>query len=162
MTGFHLPQSTLNGWFQGSSDLLRALYLRLKDIVLASDYIQVDESTVPVIDNEKHKTRKAYLWMVRSVMDDLVFFHYDKGSRAQKVVVDLLKDFKGAIQTDGYSAYSIYERKKGVLLLSCWAHARRKFHESLQEDKNGAEYALEQIGKLYKVEQSPKLHLQSF
>lgn len=153
MTGFHLPQSTLNGWFQGSSDLLRALYLRLKDIVLASDYIQVDESTVPVIDNEKHKTRKAYLWMVRSVMDDLVFFHYDKGSRAQKVVVDLLKDFKGAIQTDGYSAYSIYERKKGVLLLSCWAHARRKFHESLQEDKNGAEYALEQIGKLYKVEQ---------
>lgn len=153
MTGFHLPQSTLNGWFQGSSDLLRALYLRLKDIVLASDYIQVDESTVPVIDNEKHKTRKAYLWMVRSVMDDLVFFHYDKGSRAQKVVVDLLKDFKGAIQTDGYSAYSIYERKKGVLLLSCWAHSRRKFHESLQEDKNGAEYALEQIGKLYKVEQ---------
>ena len=129
------------------------MYLRLKDIVLASDYIQVDESTVPVIDNEKHKTRKAYLWMVRSVMDDLVFFHYDKGSRAQKVVVDLLKDFKGAIQTDGYSAYSIYERKKGVLLLSCWAHARRKFHESLQEDKNGAEYALEQIGKLYKVEQ---------
>ncbi|HBG80771.1 MAG TPA: IS66 family transposase [Porphyromonadaceae bacterium] len=153
MTGFHLPQSTLNGWFQGSSDLLRALYLRLKDIVLASDYIQVDESTVPVIDNEKHKTRKAYLWMVRSVMDDLVFFHYDKGSRSQKVVVDLLKDFKGAIQTDGYSAYSIYERKKGVLLLSCWAHSRRKFHESLQEDKNGAEYALEQIGKLYKVEQ---------
>ena len=66
MTGFHLPQSTLNGWFQGSSDLLRALYLRLKDIVLASDYIQVDESTVPVIDNEKHKTRKAHLWMVRS------------------------------------------------------------------------------------------------
>ncbi len=153
MTGFHLPQSTLNGWFQGSSDLLRALYLRLKDIVLASDYIQVDESTVPVIDNEKHKTRKAYLWMVRSVMDDLVFFHYDKGSRAQKVVVDLLKDFKGAVQTDGYSAYSIYEQKKGVLLLGCWAHARRKFHESLQEDKNGAEYALEQIGKLYKVEQ---------
>ncbi|HZK23097.1 MAG TPA: IS66 family transposase [Atopostipes sp.] len=153
MTGFHLPQSTLNGWFQGSSDLLRALYLRLKDIVLASDYIQVDESTVPVIDNEKHKTRKAYLWMVRSVMDDLVFFHYDKGSRAQKVVVDLLKGFKGAVQTDGYSAYSIYEQKKGVLLLGCWAHSRRKFHESLQEDKNGAEYALEQIGKLYKVEQ---------
>lgn len=153
MTGFHLPQSTLNGWFQGSSDLLRALYLRLKDIVLASDYIQVDESTVPVIDNEKHKTRKAYLWMVRSVMDDLVFFHYDKGSRAQKVVVDLLKGFKGAVQTDGYNAYSIYEQKKGVLLLGCWAHSRRKFHESLQEDKNGAEYALEQIGKLYKVEQ---------
>ncbi|MBI9063579.1 MAG: transposase [Marinilabiliaceae bacterium] len=30
------------------------------------------------------------------------------------------------MQTDGYEAYSIYEQKKGVLLLGCWAHARRK------------------------------------
>lgn len=153
MVDVKLPASTVNGWFQGGSDLLHALYLRLKDLVLASDYIQVDESTVPVVDNEKHKATKAYLWMVRSVMDNLVFFHYDKGSRAQKVVVDLLKHFQGAVQTDGYQAYSIYEHKKGVLLLGCWAHARRKFTESLQEDKTGAEYALAQIAKLYQVEQ---------
>lgn len=136
----------------GSCDLLRALYFRLKEIVLASDYIQVDESTVPVIDNEKHRAVKAYLWMVRSVIDKLVFFHYDKGSRAQKVVVELLRDYQGAVQTDGYAAYSIYEHKKGVLLLGCWAHARRKFTEALKEDKSGAEYALEQIGLIYKVE----------
>jgi hypothetical protein len=86
-------------------------------------------------------------------MDNLVFFHYDKGSRAQKVVVELLKDYQGAVQTDGYQAYSIYEQKKGVLLLGCWAHARRKFSESLQEDKAGAEYALAQIAKLYQVEE---------
>ena len=153
MVGVRLPASTINGWFQGGSDLLRALYLRLKDVVLESDYIQVDESTVPVIDKEKHKASKAYLWMVRSVMHDLVFFHYDKGSRAQKVVVDLLKNYQGAVQTDGYQAYSIYEQKKGVLLLGCWAHARRKFTESLPEDKTGAEYALAQIAKLYQVEQ---------
>jgi len=153
MVNVRLPGSTINGWFQGSSDLLRALYFRLKDIVLASDYIQVDESTIPVIDNEKHKAKKAYMWTVRSVMDDMVFFHYDKGSRAQNVVVELLKTFQGAIQTDGYQAYSIYEQKKGVLLLGCWAHARRKFTESLSEDKLGAEYALAQIAKLYQVEQ---------
>ncbi len=41
-------------------------------------------------------------------MNNLVFFHYDKGSRAQKVILPLLKDFQGAIQTDGYQAYSIY------------------------------------------------------
>lgn len=145
MVGVRLPASTINGWFQGGSDLLRALYLRLKDIILEFDYIQVDESTVPVINKEKHKASKAYLWMVRSVMDNLVFFHYDKGSRAQKVVVDLLKNYQGAVQTDGYQAYSIYEQKKGVLLLGCWAHARRKFSESLPEDKTGAEYALAQI-----------------
>jgi hypothetical protein len=112
----------------------------------------VDESTVPVIDNKKKRAVKAYLWVVRSVMDKLVFFHYDKGSRAQKVVVDLLHNFKGAVQTDGYDAYSVYEHKKDVLLLGCWAHSRRKFTEALKEDKSGAEYALEQIGMLYKVE----------
>ena len=153
MEGIRLPASTVNGWFQGGSDLLRALYFRLKDIVLESNYIQVDESTMPVINNEKHKAHKAYLWMVRSVMDNLVFFHYDKGSRAQKVVVHLLKDYQGAVQTDGYQAYSIYEQKKGILLLGCWAHARRKFSDSLKEDKSGAEYALAQIAKLYQVEE---------
>ena len=150
--GVSLSASTVNGWFSASSDLLRALYYRLRELVLATDYIQVDESTVPVIDNKKKRAVKAYLWVVRSVMDKLVFFHYDKGSRAQKVVVELLHNFQGAVQTDGYDAYSIYEHKKGVLLLGCWAHARRKFTEALKEDKSGAEYALEQIGMLYKVE----------
>ena len=151
-SGISLSASTVNGWFMGSCDLLRALYYKLKEIVLATDYIQVDESTVPVINNEKHRAVKAYLWVVRSVMDNLMFFHYDRGSRAQKVVIGLLSGYQGAVQTDGYEAYSIYEHKKGVLLLGCWAHARRKFTEALQEDKAGAEYALEQIGMLYRVE----------
>jgi len=150
--GVSLPASTVNGWFTAGSDLLRAMYYRLRELVLSSDYIQVDESTVPVIDSKKKRAVKAYLWVVRSVMDKLVFFHYDKGSRAQKVVIELLHNFQGAVQTDGYNAYSLYENKKGVLLLGCWAHARRKFTEALKEDKSGAEYALDQIGMLYKVE----------
>jgi transposase len=150
--GISLPASTVNDWFKGSCDLLRALYDKLREIVLATDYIQVDESTVPVIDNKKQRAAKAYLWVVRSVMEDLLFFHYDRGSRAQKVVIGLLSDYQGAVQTDGYEAYSIYEHKKGVLLLGCWSHARRKFTEALKEDKSGAEYALEQIGMLYRVE----------
>jgi transposase len=152
LIGVSLPASTVNGWFMGDCDLLRALYHRLKEIVLATDYIQVNESTVPVIDNEKHRTVKAYLWVVRSVMKKLMFFHYDKGSRAQKVVIELLGNYQGAVQTDGYEAYSIYENKKGVLLLGCWAHARRKFTDALKEDQSGAAYALEQIGMLYRVE----------
>lgn len=151
-TGMSLPASTVNGWFMGSCDLLRALYYRLREIVLTTDYIQVDESTIPVIDNKKHRAAKAYLWVVRSVMKNLVFFHYDKGSRAQKVVIEILHDYQGAVQTDGYEAYSIYEHKKGVLLLGCWAHARRKFTEAAGEDPSGAAYALEQIGMLYQVE----------
>ena len=152
MAGVSIPATTVNGWFTASSDLLRALYYRLREIVLATDYIQVDESTVPVINDEKHMAVKSYLWVVRSVMNNLMFFHYDKGSRAQKVVIELLHNYRGAIQTDGYDAYSIYENKKGVLLLGCWAHARRKFNDALKEDESGARYALEQIGMLYNVE----------
>ena len=151
-SGVSIPASTVNGWFKGSSDLLRALYHRLRELVMETDYIQVDESTVPVIDNKKQRAAKSYLWVVRSVMDNLMFFHYDQGSRAQRVVIDLLRDYQGAVQTDGYDVYRIYEQKKGVLLLGCWAHARRKFTEALKEDKAGAEYALKQIGMIYKVE----------
>ena len=152
LAGVSLPASTVNDWFADGSDLLRALYFRLRELVLESDYIQVDESTVPVINSEKQRAVKAYLWVVRSVIDKMMFFHYDKGSRAQKVVIELLKDFKGAVQTDGYEAYSIYENKKDVLLIGCWSHARRKFTEALKEDKSGAEYALEQISLIYGVE----------
>ena len=56
------------------------------------------------------------------------------------------------MQTDGYEVYKMYEDKKGVLPLGCWAHARRKFEEALKEDKARAEYALAQIGMLYDVE----------
>lgn len=151
-SGISLPASTINDWFSQTADLLRPMYYRLKEIVLSSDYIQVDESTLPVVKEEKHKTVKGYIWMVRAVMPNLVFFYYDHGSRAQKVVIPLLRDFRGALQTDGYEVYKMYEDKKGVLPLGCWAHARRKFEEALKEDKVRAEYALAQIGMLYQVE----------
>lgn len=150
--GVTIPASTINDWFMETADLLRPLYYKLKESVLATDYIQVDETTIPIIDNEKHKTVKSYLWLVRSVMENTLFFHYDKGSRAQKVAIELLRDFQGALQTDGYEVYSIYENKQGVLPLGCWAHARRKFSEALKEDQVRASYALEQIAMLYDVE----------
>jgi hypothetical protein len=86
----------------------------------------------------------------------MVFFHYDQGSRAQRVVISLLRDYKGAIQTDGYDAYSIYENKKDILLLGCWAHARRYFEKVLSEDRERAEIALSFIAKLYEVEANLK------
>ena len=106
--GMSIPPSTVNDWFKETADLLRPLYYRLREEILSTDYIQVDETTIPVVDNEKNRAVKGYLWMVRSVMEDMVFFHYDKGSRAQKVILELLKDYKGALQTDGYEVYAIY------------------------------------------------------
>ena len=150
--GISISPATINGWFYEVADLLRPAYYRLKELVLASGYIQSDETTIPIINNEKHKAINGYIWMIRAVIDNLVFFHYDYGSRAQKVALQLFKDYQGVIQTDGYAVYDIYENKKGVLPIGCWAHARRKFEEALKEDKTRASYALEQIGLLYDVE----------
>lgn len=150
--GISIAPATINGWFAGVADLMRPAYYRLKELVLRSGYIQSDETTIPIINNEKHKTINGYIWMIRAVTEELVFFHYDYGSRAQKVALQLFKDYQGVIQSDGYAVYDIYENKKGVLPIGCWAHARRKFEEALKEDKARASYALEQIGLLYQVE----------
>jgi transposase len=160
--GVHLSASTINGWFKETADLLRPLYYRLKEIVLQSDYIQIDETTIPVVLKGTGKTAKSYLWLLRSVMDQLVFFHYDNGSRAQKAVIPLLLNYQGALQSDAYEVYNIYENKKGVLPLGCWAHVRRKFHESLTHDKARAEYALSQISLLYSVESRARAENMSY
>jgi transposase len=150
--GIEISAATINDWFKAVADLMRPAWYRLMELVLSSDYIQSDETTVPVINKEKHKTVKGYIWMVRAVMLDLVFFYYDHGSRAQKVALHLFKDYQGVLQSDGYSVYDFYENKKGVLPIGCWAHCRRLYEEALKEDKARAEYALEQIGLLYDVE----------
>jgi transposase len=150
--GISIAPATINGWFGDVADLMRPSWYRLKELVLGSDYIQSDETTIPIINDEKHQTVKGYLWMVRAVMPNLVFFHYDQGSRAQKVALQLFKGYQGVVQSDGYAVYDMYENKKGVLPIGCWAHARRKFEEALKEDKARAEDALEQIGLLYDVE----------
>ena len=160
--GISIAPATINGWFQDVADLMRPSWYRLKELVLESDYIQSDETTVPIINNEKHKTVKGYLWMVRAVLPNLFFFHYDQGSRAQKVALQLFKDYQGVIQTDGYVVYDMYENKKGVLPIGCWAHARRKFEEALKEDNVRAEYALQQIGLLYDVERQADLENLSY
>jgi len=141
--GISIAPATINGWFQDVAELMRPTWYRLRELVLGSDYIQSDETTIPIINNEKHQTIKGYIWMIRAVMSELVFFHYDHGSRAQKVALQLFKDFQGVIQTDGYAVYDIYENKKGVLPIGCWAHSRRAFEEALKEDKARASYALD-------------------
>ena len=150
--GVELRQPTIEGWFHGVADLMRPMYYRLREHMLALDYLQSDESTVPVIDSEKRRAVKGYMWLARSVIEPLVLFHYHEGSRAQKVVLQFFKDFKGALQVDGYAAYDILDKFDGVMVLCCWAHCRRYFERSLNHDKERAEYALDQIGMLYSIE----------
>ncbi len=156
-SGVHLKASTVSDWVQSAAELLEPLYLKLRERVMTSGYIQMDESIIPVVDKDKPRaTKKGYHWVVRSPELKSLFFHYDKGSRAKYVAVDILKDFKGAVQSDGYGAYDIYEKKQGVALLGCWAHVRRKFEHALEEDPDRASEALRMIGELYAIERYAK------
>jgi transposase len=150
--GIRISESTLSGWFKPVCGLLRPLYEEIKRQVLATDYIQVDETTVDVINKEKCQTDKEYLWMTRAVMERLVFFHYDNGSRSGQTVKNLLEPFKGYLQSDGYSAYNVFEEKAGVCLVACLAHIRRHFEAAMDENRSLAEHALKEIQEIYRIE----------
>jgi len=73
-------------------------------------------------------------------------------SRARAGPEEFLKNFRGKLQTDGYSAYESLAKSRGDLtLVGCWAHARRGFHEALAETRLAA-WFVRQIGQLYAVE----------
>lgn len=150
--GLRVPASTMNGWFETAVDSLFLLYKLLKNKVLASELIQVDESVVPVIDNEKHRARKGYMWVVRDVLTGAVIFWYDTGARTKEAARKLLADYLGVFQTDGYPVYDEFCEKNGVAGAACWAHVRRKFVAALNSDKALATQAIVQIRELYKVE----------
>ena len=150
-----LTESTLDGWFKKTVELLKPLYEELKWEVFSCDYVQADETTVPVINKEKHRADKEYLWMVRSVMEKLVIFHYDGGSRAGAVIESLANHyhFKGYLQCDGFAGYeTAFKTNPDVRLLNCLVHIRRHFEQALDENREMAQHALTQIQHIYKIE----------
>lgn len=151
--GVLLNDATINDWFAAVCAKLRPLYERLRVEIMSKDYIQVDESTLPVIDNEKHRAVKGYMWAVRDALGGSVYFHYDNGSRGGDTARKLIGAYRGAVQTDGYEVYNAFENTPGKRMIGCWAHARRKFVEALEENKKYASEAIVYIGKLYKLEE---------
>ena len=150
-----LTESTLDGWFKKTVELLKPLYEVLKREVFSCDYVQADETTVPVINKEKHKADKEYLWMVRSVMEKLVIFHYDKGSRAGAVIESLANQdhVKGDLQCDGFVGYeTAFRTNPCVQMVNCLVHIRRYFEQALGENREMAEYGLTQIQHIYKID----------
>ena len=150
--GVLLNDATINDWFAAVCEKLRPLYDKLREQIMSSDYIQVDESTLPVIDNEKHRAVKGYMWAVRDALTGSVYFHYDMGSRSGDTARKLIGGYRGAVQTDGYEVYESFENAPGKRMIGCWAHVRRKFVEALDENRKYASEAIVYIGKLYKIE----------
>jgi len=150
-----LTESTVDGWFKQTMKLLRPLYEVLKAEVMKADYVQADEITTPVMNKDTHKAAKEYLWMVRAVIQRLVLFHYDQGSRAGAVIESLANrsGFKGYLQCDGFAGYeTAFKTSPDVRLVNCMVHIRRHFEQALDENRPMAEHALTEIQHLYKIE----------
>ncbi|RXK87428.1 IS66 family transposase [Filimonas effusa] len=151
-TGVKLAYSTLTDWVSGASQLITPLFEALKTEVLQSNYLHADETPIKVMDKDKKgETHRGYYWVYQNSIDKTVLFDYQEG-RGREGPVDILKDFKGYLQTDGYVGYEIFARRQDITLIHCMAHARRMFNDALDNDEARASHAMEEIQKLYIIE----------
>lgn len=164
--GYEVSSSTLGDWFGAGCTVLKPLFVALIKQVLEATYLQGDESRIGVLekgeDKKKDKSHRyptkvrkvhlGYMWVFRNPVAGGVLFAYRPG-RGAKVLNETLADFKGKLQSDGYSAYTAYLKKhEGVELVSCLAHIRRKFFDARKNDPDRADLALRACQYLYRIE----------
>jgi len=151
-----IASSTIDSWVAQLGNLLVPLYEALLKAVKGQTYIQADETTIKVLDKlKKEKTHLGYFWAYHSPVAKLVVFLYCTG-RSIKDAEMFLKDYKGALQTDGYSVYKHFYEDSENTHLACWAHVRRKFEGARSTNKELAAHVLTEIQKLYKIEEEVK------
>ncbi len=154
--GVIVAPSTMNDWSEKTCELLDILYNRIKEKILQSDYLMMDESPIQVLTEDKPKaTHQGYMWVNVAPMEKLVYFNY-RQTRSGQYPIAFLKDYHGALQTDGYAGYNVFESDPNVTLLGCFCHARRKFDEARKNDKEKAEFALTRIQQLYNIERKAR------
>lgn len=152
-------KSTVNDWFVAVCTLIEPLYKALEIQMLDSAYLHGDESPIRVQDNNKKgKTHLGYQWVYLSPSARLVMFQYHR-SRSIQAPKELLKQYKGYLQCDGYAVYDKLERLfPDISLVGCWVHARRKYHEALQNDEKRSKYVLNIFKKIYQHEAECKCY----
>lgn len=162
--GIDLHRAVLASWVGKAAFHLRPVVDRLAEHLKASDKLFMDETTAPVLDPGRGKTKTGYLWAL--ARDDRawggddppgVVYFYASG-RAGENAETFLTGFDGILQIDGYPGYNRLtkpSRKGGapIRVAHCWAHARRKLKEVF--DRDGSEIAAEglrRIAEFYKIE----------
>ena len=165
--GIDLSRATLAAWMVRAGALVQPLVNRMREEILASGFVQCDESRFQVLcEPGKPAESLSYVWVQRGgpAAHPLILYEYDP-SRAAEVPKRLFEGFTGVLQTDGYEGYGAIGREPGVVHVGCWAHARRRFTEALKgagpSRKKGAkrktrhsqaEAGLRWIQKLYAIE----------
>lgn len=147
-----LAKSTVDNWLRECGKLLYSINEVHRQRLLQSTYLMVDETPIKVLDKgKKGKTHQGYFWVFYDPLRREVLFSYHRG-RDSGYLEEMLKDYSGTIQSDGYSAYEKIGKREDIKLISCMAHARRYFEKALKQDRVRAEWMMEQIQVLYKVE----------
>jgi hypothetical protein len=158
--GIGIGREVLASWVGTAATEIVPVVRRLHEILLASPRLFGDETTMPVLDPGRGRTKKGFAWAI--ARDDrpwggtdppAVVFHYAPG-RGAKHPKALLAGYRGILQCDGYVAYkTMAAAGDGITLAFCWSHARREFIE-LAEGKTApiATEALRRIAALYAIE----------
>lgn len=163
-SGMDIHRGTLADWVGTAAFHLGPVVDRLAEHLKASTKLFMDETTAPVLDPGRGRTKTGYLWAL--ARDDRgwggddppgVVFFYAPG-RAGENAENILRGFDGILQLDGYQGYNRLTRstRKGgdpIRVAHCWAHARRKLKEVF--DRDGSEIAAEglrRIAEIYKIE----------
>jgi len=163
--GVDIDCSTLGDWVGKMSSLLKPLAEEIARYVRAGESLCADDTTVPVLDPGRGRTKTGHLWVALrdektwgSDAPPAVLYHYSpdrKGIRAE----ELLKGCKGFLHADAYSGFNgLYkdDPKTGTAPLAqvlCWAHARRKIYEVHAATASpAAKELLERIGELFAIE----------
>lgn len=160
--GIDIPRNTMCRWMIELTDKLTPLYNMMEEDLLESDYIGCDETRVQVLNEDgKDAQDMSYMWVRTRHGPDInpiVLFDYDP-TRKKEVPNELLKGFKGFLQADGYAAYDNICSGPDVTRVGCMAHVRRKFfdvHRASKKQGGSANFVLQLIQKLYKIEEEIK------
>lgn len=157
--GLSISRATLAGWIIRLGELIVPLINLLEEVQLGYEILQMDETTVQVLKEDGRAAQsESRMWVRRGGLPNklVILFDYDP-SRSAKVAWRLTEDFKGYLQSDGYSGYDAVGKRDGVVHVGCLAHARRKFDEAIKAQRPGdrgglAAEGLALIQRIYRIE----------
>jgi transposase len=157
--GVNLDRSTLADWVGRAAFLLRPIYERLLDRLRTSPKLFADETTAPVLDPGRGRTKTGQLFTYArddrpwgSTDPPIVAYVYAPDRKAVRPIAHLA-GFSGVLQVDGYAGYKVLAERGDVQLAFCWSHVRRHFYELAQGGAAPiASEALTRIAALYRIE----------
>jgi transposase len=154
--GIEMGRNTVCGWIMAAAEVCMPMRDALIRSLMTSNYIQADETTTQVMDEPNRKnTSISYMWVYRSARPDkkVVLFDYQQ-TRQARWPKEMLKNFKGYLQTDGYAGYDWVDDAPDIVHLGCMAHGRRPFAElvKLAKTTGKSHQAVAYFQKLYAIE----------